>query len=233
MESLYSPEVRQMIGRSTFLLSCQKMLADIGDKNETLHHSQRAANCCFLLAKHCGLPEEQAGWFTVAGLVHDIGKAKLPLKHLARLYTKFSVRDRKILKLHPKLGYIFLKHEMRKKEDSFRVYNPVFAHHLYQKDSYPDTKGTVLRILGTFDDLDFDNARRLAMVDVADTCLFGRPSINMCPSPPDQVRKILIEQFQTPEDKSLIDFLISQYPSIKNLLGNTSGTRAIGESLVA
>lgn len=231
MESIYFPEVRLWIGHSSFLLLCQKMLADIGDKGDTLHHSQRAANFGFLFAKHCGLPEQQTKWLSVAGLVHDIGKTKIPLKHLFKLYAKFGVRDRKILKLHPRLGYIFLKHEMRK-EDSSRVYNPVFAHHMHQKDPYPDTKGSVLRILGTFDDLDLDNSRRLAMVDVADTLLFGRPSINMYPVSPDQARKILLEQFQAPREEELIDFLISQYVIIKNLLGKTSGRRAIEQSLV-
>lgn len=236
MEGIYFPEVRQIIGGSAFLLSCQKVLADIGDKGETRRHSQRAANFGFLLTGHCRLPEEQTRWFIKACFLHDIGKAKLALKHLFKLYVKFGPRDRKVLKLHPILGYIFLKHEMyemRKKEDSFRVYNPVFAHHLSQKDPYPDTKGTVLKILGTFDDLDLDNARRLAMVDVADTLLFGRPSIHMHSRTREYTREALVEQFQAPGEEELIDFLISQYPKIKNLSGTKTGNMAIGESLVA
>ncbi len=67
------------------------------------------------------------------------------------------------------------------------------------------------------EDIDIDNARLLAMLDVFDTRVFGRPYAKIEPQPRDEAEEKLKAQFDQPGDEEIINFLFSQYEEIRNL----------------
>ncbi|MCX6762458.1 MAG: HD domain-containing protein [Candidatus Moranbacteria bacterium] len=208
---IYLPEVRAIINSIKYLRDKEKELTGKGDKKDTLHHSQRVANLGYLLAKHQKFSDEETNFFVETCLLHDIGKMQVPVKYLTRASGKFGSKDRKVLTHHPDWGYSILKDEGR----SPRVYNPVYYHHEYQEQSYPDTKAKVLKRMENTEDIDFDNARLLAMADVFDRRIFG--SSNIPPQLPEQAEEKLKEQFDQPGDAEIIAFLFLQCEEIKNL----------------
>jgi|GEM_PF-2887021 len=207
----YLPELKAIIERNEFLLLGQKELAEMGDKKDTLRHSQRMTNLGYLLAKRQNFSEGEIKFFVEACLLHDIGKIEVPLRYLTRPTKKFSPKDMQVIKKHPRRGYEILKHSKR----SPRVYYPVLLHHQFQEKPYPETNARTLKNLSDVEDVDVDNARLLAMVDVFDRCAFGAKNIE--PLPLDQIKPALMKQFNQKSDEEIIDFLISHRETIKNL----------------
>ena len=216
---IYLLEVRSIIeiinneGRDKnkdFLKQREKDLASMSEKKETLHHSQRMTNLGYLLAKKKNFSDEETKFFVEACLLHDIGKTEVARKHTARFSDKFSPKDLEAIKKHPRAGYSYLKHEGR----SPHVYNPVLLHHLFQEKPYPKIG---IEFQGMDDDVDIDNARLLAMIDVFDTLVFGRPYVKIFPLPLDRAEEKLKAQFNQPGDEEGINFLFSQYETIKGL----------------
>lgn len=204
---IYLPEVRTIIENDKFLISGQKVLAGMSAKKDTLRHSQRMTNLGYLLAKHRSFSEEEIKIFIETCLLHDIGKAEIPQKYLSKTTGKFGPKDLKIVGVHAYRGYACLK----KKERSPRVYNPVLLHHEFQENPYP---AIGVQFKG-IEDIDVDNARLLAMMDVFDRRIFG--SSNIPPQPPEQAEEKLKEQFDQPGDAEIIAFLFLQCEKIKNL----------------
>lgn len=206
---IYFPEVRAIIESEKFLRDGQKELAGMSAKKDTLRHSQRMTNLGYLLAKHRNFSEEETRLFVETCLLHDIGKTELPQKYLAKPSNKFSAKDLEIVGKHAHRGYIYLKHEGRDP----RVFLPVLLHHQYQKKSYPAI-GTQFKEI---EDVDVDNSRLLAMLDVFDVYAFGRPLSKTDPLTRDQAEQKLKEQFDQPGDEEVIVFLFSQYEEVKDL----------------
>lgn len=173
------------------------------------------ANLGFLLAKKLDYSDEESRLFVEACLLHDIGKTKLPRRYLGKPSKKFSEKDFNVIREHSRLGYKYLKDEGR----SPRVYNPVLIHHEFQKRSYPETSGSIIRILGAMDDIDIDNGRLLAIIDNFDTQAFGRAYVDIEPSSLDKVKKwIQVEAgFNQAGDEEIINFLCDQYEAVKGL----------------
>lgn len=211
---IYLPEVRATINSIKYLRDKEKELTGKGDKKDTLHHSQRVANLGYLLAKNQKFSEEKINFFVETCLLHDIGKMQIPVKYLTKRADKFGPKDLKVVRHHADWGYSILKEEGR----SPRVYNPVYYHHEYQDQPYPETKAKVLRRMNDTEDIDFDNARFLAMIDVFDRRVFG--SSNIPPMVPEQAKERLKEQFNQPGDEKVINFLFDQYETIKGLSEN-------------
>ena len=220
----YLPEVQAIIeiinnegkGKNKdFLKQREKDLASMSEKKETLRHSQRMTNLGYLLARKKIFSDEETKFFVEACLLHDIGKTELPKKYLAIPSKKFSEKDLKVVSQHSMLGYKYLKDEGR----NSRVYNPILLHHEFQKRPYPNTKASILRILGTMDDTDIDNGRLLAIIDNFDTQAFGRSYVDIKSAPLGEVKKwIQVEAgFNQPGDEEVIDFLCDQYEKIKEL----------------
>ncbi|MFH0929954.1 MAG: HD domain-containing protein [Candidatus Moraniibacteriota bacterium] len=217
---IYLPEVRAIIEiinnegddeSKDFLKKREKDLAGMSAKKDTLRHSQRMTNLGYLLAKERNFSEEEIKFFVEICLLHDIGKIQLPQKYLARPFGKFSAKDFEVVRKHSIQGYAHLKQEKR----SPRVYNPILIHHEFQEQPYPDTKASVLKLIENIEDIDVDNARLLAMIDVFDRRVFG--SSNIPPQPRDQAEEELKKQFDQPGDEEVINFLFDQYEKIKNL----------------
>lgn len=220
---IYLPEVRAIIlgDPDDFLRKREKDLAAEPDKKDLLRHSQRTANFSYLLAKERCMLDEETRFFVEAGLEHDIGKIKIPAKYLTRPTEKFTLRDLKVIQMHPEWGYKYLKKEGR----SPYVYFPTLLHHEFQDErSYPPTP-RLLKKLGEIEeninvDTIIDNSRLLAILDVFDTYAFGRAYVNIKPIPLEQAEEKLKGQFNQPEDEEIIDFLMKQYETIKELSGN-------------
>jgi HD-GYP domain-containing protein (c-di-GMP phosphodiesterase class II) len=213
---IYLPEVRAVIESinsesEDFLKKRQKDLAGMSAKKDTLRHSQRITNLGYLLAKERNFSEEEIKFFVEICLLHDLGKIQLPQKYLARPFGKFSAKDLEVVRKHSIQGYAHLKQEKR----SPRVYNPILIHHEFQEQPYPDTKASVLKLMENMEDIDVDNARLLAIIDVFDRRVFG--SSNIPPLPREQAEKELKKQFDQPGDEEVINFLFLQYEEIRNL----------------
>lgn len=214
---IYLPEVRAIIQADNFLIKSQKDLAGKGDKKETLFHSQRMTNLGYLLAKRQNFSDEEIKYFVETCLEHDIGKIGLPLKFITKPFGKFDIiKDLRVVQRHAVMGYRYLKHEGR----SPRVCNPILVHHEFQELPYPDTNAYMLKLMEEMEDVDVDNGRLLAMVDVFDTLRFGRPSVKIVPLVPEQAEKTLLKQFSQSGDEEIISFLMSQYEKIKDLSGS-------------
>lgn len=204
---IYLPEVRAIIESDKFLRDGQKDLAGMSAKKDTLRHCQRMTNLGYLLAKHRNFSEEEIKIFVEICLLHDIGKTEIPQKYLSKITGKFGPKDLKIVGVHAYRGYAYLKNRGR----SPRVYNPVLLHHEFQENPYP---AIGIQFKG-IEDIDVDNARLLAMLDVFDRRIFG--SSNIPPQPREQAEEKLKEQFNQPGDEEVINFLFSQYEKIKEL----------------
>jgi len=74
----------------------------------TASHQQRVAQLAYAIAQEMGLPEEQIKGIRVAGLLHDIGKIKIPAEILSKL-GGLTEHEYGLIKAHPRLGYEILK----------------------------------------------------------------------------------------------------------------------------
>jgi len=222
--SAYLPEVQAVLAAvierdknnpeaKNFLPNSLKIISDLSDKKDTLRHSQRMTNLGYLLAKKLNFSKEEVEFFVEACLLHDVGKKDIAWKHRARLSEKFSKVDRREMKKHPKYSYQYLRWAGR----SPRVYYPVYLHHAFQEDPYPETKADFLKSLDGLEDKDVDNARLLAMLDVFDIMAFGRPYVRISPIPLEDARQKLAELFGEAGDGEMIEFLVGQYERIREL----------------
>ena len=206
---IYFPEVRAIIESEKFLRDGQKALASMDDKKDALRHSQRITNMGYLLHKHLGITSVDEKQFVEICLLHDIGKKDIPPKHLTRQFDKFSPKDMEAVRKHVRTGYMELKQAGR----SPRVYNAVLLHHQFQAKSYPKIGAEFREI----EPADVDNARLLAILDVFDTCAFGRSYVGIEALPIDEAKKKLMSLFDQPGDEAVINFLASQYETVKKL----------------
>lgn len=205
--------VREIIESDDFLKRGQKELAGISDKKDTLRHSQRIANCGYMLFEQFAGADnplrKEMGLAVETCLLHDIGKTEVPSKYLTRPYGKFGPKDLRVVSEHAYRGYVYLKHKNR----SPRVYYPVLLHHEFQKHDYP----ALGKELQEMKEVDIDNGRFLAILDVFDVYAFGRPHAKIAPLPPEQAKERLLEQFDLLEDEEIIIFLQSKIEEIKKL----------------
>lgn len=213
---IYFPEVRAIIEGDKFLMAGQKDLAGkLFDKKDTLRHSQRITNMGYLLAQKLGFSKEETAFFVEVCLMHDIGKTEIPPKYLIPPSGKFGPKNLQVVSKHAFKSYVYLLNKNRNP----RVCYPVLLHHEFQERPYPDTNAALLKKLGEVEDVDIDNARRLAMLDVFDTYAFGRPYSKIKPLPLEEVKEKLLAQFQDEGDEEMIDFLIGEYERVKELGG--------------
>ncbi len=71
-------------------------------------HSVNVSAISFILGKWIGLNEKEINLLTYSALLHDFGKTKIS-KHILNKETSLTLKEKKILKAHPILGYNFVK----------------------------------------------------------------------------------------------------------------------------
>lgn len=135
-----------------FLSSQLKLL---GEYNKC--HALNVAILSGTLAKKMDLSENLINDVVLAGLVHDIGKSRIPEEVLAK--TTLTSHDQKIIQSHTQVGYFIIKEEMNLPENIAKV---ALEHHENNDGSgYPAGKSgdainietQIVSVCNYFDDL--------------------------------------------------------------------------------
>jgi PAS domain S-box-containing protein/putative nucleotidyltransferase with HDIG domain len=128
----------------------------------TAGHQQRATQLACAIAKEIGLSEEQISGLRLAGLIHDIGKVRIPAEILMNP-DGLSEPECMMIQAHPRLGYEILKTI----DFPWPVAKIVLQHHERMDGSgYPS---------GLSGDDIIIEARILAVADVVDAMASHRP----------------------------------------------------------
>lgn len=138
-------------------------------------HSQNVANLMYQLADSMGLYAEDKEKAYIAGLVHDIGKMKLP-SYILTKPGALTVEEYDIIKSHSELGVRLLS-----KFDEFASILDAIRHHheRFDGNGYPDGKqGEAIPLL----------SRMLAVCDTFDAMTTKR-----CYRPPHTWKEALAE----------------------------------------
>ncbi|MCH5265095.1 MAG: HD-GYP domain-containing protein [Lachnospiraceae bacterium] len=129
----------------------------------TFKHSVDVATMSMIIAKKQGLPQKDIYNIGIAGLLHDMGKSKIPLEILNKP-ARLNEDEFAIMKQHSALGYEILKD---KKEFSKVIPVAVLQHHEKMNGKgYP---------LGCAADQITSYAKILSVADVYDALVTERP----------------------------------------------------------
>lgn len=93
----------------------KSQLKIIGDYEK--YHGLNVALLTAMLAKKMNFTDAQLSDVTLAALLHDIGKTRLPKEFHHSFSSNASTQANKMYELHPELGYKILKNEMGLSED--------------------------------------------------------------------------------------------------------------------
>lgn len=74
----------------------------------TYFHAMNVGIIAGVIGRWCGFEEEKVKSLILAGLVHDIGKSKIP-RIILHKDGQLSIHERKILRFHPLYGYYMAK----------------------------------------------------------------------------------------------------------------------------
>ncbi len=129
----------------------------------TFKHSVDVATMSMVIAKKQGLKQEDIYNIGIAGLLHDMGKSKIPLEILNKP-AKLNDEEFKIMKSHSVLGYEILK---EKNEFTPAISLAVLQHHEKMNGrGYP---------MGVTSEKITPYAKILSVVDVYDALVTERP----------------------------------------------------------
>lgn len=129
----------------------------------TFKHSVDVATMSMIIAKNMGYSQDDIYNIGVAGLLHDIGKSKVPLEILNKP-AKLDDEEFKVMKNHTVFGYEIIK---EKENFSKAIALAVLQHHEKMNGKgYP---------LGVKADKITDFAKILSVVDVYDALVTERP----------------------------------------------------------
>jgi len=101
---------QQLVRLQTNLEDTVRAIATIAEMRDpyTSGHQTRVADLAAAIARQMGLPEEQVHGIHLAGVVHDLGKIRIPAEILSKL-GKISDIERSLIKVHPQAGYDVLQ----------------------------------------------------------------------------------------------------------------------------
>lgn len=138
------------------MLNCMR-----GYDDQTYVHSMNVALICNVMAKWLGKTDEETDIITLAGLLHDIGKLRIPVRIITKP-DKLTNTEFKVIKSHPRMGYEILKD----KDIDDRIKNAALMHHeRLNGTGYPDKrKGNEID----------DTAKIVAIADVYDAMTADR-----------------------------------------------------------
>ncbi len=141
----------------------------------TYTHSTNVAILSVILGKHLGLPQEELELLGIAGLFHDVGKARVP-EQILNKPGKLTEREFQIMKAHTLEGYKVLSAE----EDIHpEVLKGVLEHHeRFDGGGYPrrisgKKIGRYSRILAVVDVYDALTSKRVYKPAVAPSKALG------------------------------------------------------------
>jgi putative two-component system response regulator len=97
-------EIRQILNAS---IRTMALMLEIRDPY-TAGHQQRVAQLACAIAEKLGLPPTTIDGIRIAGILHDVGKIRIPLAILSRS-GKLLDAEYEMLKIHPQVSYDILK----------------------------------------------------------------------------------------------------------------------------
>ncbi len=123
-DSLLS-EPRKLLSRNMTGLRVFDMLHNMRDYDDpTYAHCLNVALICFVFGRWLGMPKEDLDTLTLAGLLHDIGKIRMPEKLISKP-TRLTDEEFNILKTHAYEGFNILKNS----DVNEHVKNAALMHH--------------------------------------------------------------------------------------------------------
>lgn len=129
----------------------------------TFKHSVDVATMSMIIAKKLGMPEKEIYDIGISGLLHDMGKSKIPNAILNKP-ARLSEEEFAVMKQHSELGYMILK---EKNEFSDAISIAVLQHHEKMNgNGYP---------FGCTADKIIPYAKILSVADVYDALVTERP----------------------------------------------------------
>lgn len=148
-------ENREQLDRmSTNIIRALVHTIDAKDRY-TSGHSQRVADYALAIAKRMGKPEEEQKIVYIAGLLHDVGKIRIPEEVISKP-EKPTEEEYEQIKVHPIIGYHILRgiHE-----DERIAYAAKYHHERYDGTGYPnglegENIPEIARIIGVADAYD-------------------------------------------------------------------------------
>jgi len=151
-------ELQEMLQAAISVIT---LMAEIRDPY-TAGHQQRVAALSIAIAKRMALPPDTVRAIELAGILHDIGKIRIPIAVINRPGDLLET-EKELLKVHPKIGYDLLKTI----PFPLPVADIVFQHHERMDGSgYPQgLKGDAIML----------EARILAVADVTEAQSSFRP----------------------------------------------------------
>lgn len=127
--------VDQIFGRARNPLHLLDMMLCIRSYDDiTYAHSMNVALICNIIGKWLKLPEDDLMVLVTAGLLHDIGKLKIP-PEIIKKPGRLTNEEFSIIRQHPGYGYDILK---TKNLDPRIVYAALQHHERYNGMGYPD-----------------------------------------------------------------------------------------------
>lgn len=188
------------------MLNCMQGYDDL-----TYVHSMNVALISNVMAGWLGMSEEDTKILTLAGLLHDIGKVKIPVEIVSKP-GKLTDEEYNIIKSHPQLGYEILKD---KKIDE-RIKRAALMHH-----ERCDGRGYPNRLNG--DDID-DMAKIIAIADVYDAMTADRCyRKGLCPY-------TVIEHFENEKSVYEVKYLMAFLERIANTYISNEALLSTGET---
>lgn len=154
----------QLVQLRNSLEDTVRAIATIGEMRDpyTSGHQVRVADLAAAIAKQMGMPDEQVHAIHLAGIVHDLGKIKIPAEILSKP-GKITDIELSLIKVHPQAGYDILKDI----DFPWPIAQMVLQHHERLDGSgYPQgLKGEAILL----------EARILAVADVVEAIFSHRP----------------------------------------------------------
>lgn len=154
-----------MLSKSMREQLLRNFLQDIMKKCDmgTWEHSVRVGKLCKLIAIELGFQRPELSYFTLAGLLHDVGKVFMP--EMVNFPGKLADRERYMITYHPQLGTRFIN--INWSELPAQVFEGVSLHHeRLNGTGYPyNLKGDEISL----------PARVVAVADVFDAMSTERP----------------------------------------------------------
>lgn len=155
----------------------KSQLKIIGDYEK--YHGLNVALLAAMLAKKMNFSDAQLADVTLAAILHDIGKIRLPKEFHHNYYENNTSQSNNIYELHPEVGYKILKNEMHFPEDICVV---ALEHHEKNDGSgYPH---------GVSSDLIHPYSQIVSICNIYDNLISGKSAI-IVNSPQEAVKKII------------------------------------------
>ena len=97
-------EIREMLNAS---IRCMSLMVEIRDPY-TAGHQQRVAQLACAIAEKMGLTSSSIEGIHVAGILHDVGKIRIPVSILSRA-GRLMDAEFEMIKIHPQVSFDILK----------------------------------------------------------------------------------------------------------------------------